>query len=76
MKFKQITIIGAGLIGGSIGLAVKRKRLASHVIGVTAHKATLNKAIKLGAIDSGTLEVKKSVLETDMVILATPVDRI
>lgn len=75
-KFKQITIIGVGLIGGSIGLAVEKRRLSSRVIGVTAHKHTLKKALKRQAIDVGTLDVKKSVLNSDMVILATPVDKI
>lgn len=76
MKFKQITIIGVGLIGGSIGLAVKKKRLSSLVVGVTQHKHTLKKALKRKAIDAGTLDVKKSVLDSDIVILATPVDKI
>lgn len=76
MKFKQITIIGAGLIGGSIGLAVKKRRSSSRLIGVTTHKSTLKKALRRGAIDFGTLDVKKSVLDSDMVILATPVDKI
>lgn len=76
MKFKQITIIGVGLIGGSIGLAVKKKRLSRRLIGVTAHKGTLEKAIRRRAIDRGTLEAKKSVLGSDMVILATPVDKV
>ncbi len=76
MKFKQITIIGTGLIGGSLGLAIKRKRLASCVIGVTAHKNTLMKAIRRGAIDWGTLDAEKSVTGSDMVILATPVDKV
>ena len=75
MKFEQITIIGVGLIGGSIGLAVK-KGLASRVVGVTAHRSSLKKARRRGAIDAGTLDVKNSVLGSDMVILATPVDKI
>lgn len=76
MKFKQITIIGVGLIGGSIGLAVKKKSLSTRIIGVTAHKRTLKKALKRRAIDIGTLNVRKSVLDSDMVILAAPVDKI
>lgn len=76
MKFKQITIIGVGLIGGSIGLVVKKRRLSSKVIGVTAHKGTLGKALRRGAIDSGTLDVEKSVIGSDMVIVATPVDKV
>jgi prephenate dehydrogenase len=76
MKFKQITIIGVGLIGGSIGLAAKKRHLSSRIIGVTRHKHTLRKAIRCGAIDLGTLDIEKSVINSDMVILATPVDKI
>lgn len=76
MRFRQITIIGVGLIGGSIGLAVKKRCLSRRVVGVTAHKGTLKKALKRRAIDRGTLDVKKSPLGSDMVILATPVDKV
>jgi len=76
MKFKQITIIGAGLIGGSIGLAAKKRHLASYIIGVTTHKNTLRKALRRRAIDRGTLTAEKSVLGSDMVILSTPVDKV
>ncbi|MEA3305669.1 MAG: prephenate dehydrogenase [Candidatus Omnitrophota bacterium] len=72
----QITIIGVGLIGGSIGMAVKKKGLAFRVVGVTAHRHSLSKALNRGAIDSGTLNVKKSVSGSDIVILAVPVDRV
>src|SRR3989338_7280264 len=76
MRFKQITIIGVGLIGGSIGLAVKKRRLASRVVGVTAHKESLRKASQRRAIDFGAMDPKKAVLGSDMVVLATPVDKI
>lgn len=76
MKLKQITIIGVGLIGGSLGLAVKKRHLASRLIGVTAHKSSFKKALKRGAIDSGTLNAKDSVAGSDMVIIATPVHKI
>ena len=76
MRFKQITIIGVGLIGGSIGLAVKKRKLTARVVGVTAHKESLKKALRRKAIDFGTLDLRKSVLNSDMVILATPVDKV
>ncbi len=76
MKFKQITIIGVGLIGGSIGLAVKKHNLAARVVGVTAHEKSFKDAERIKAIDSGTLNAKKSVLGSDMVIIATPVDKV
>ena len=76
MKLKQITIIGVGLIGGSLGLAIKKRHLASRLIGVTAHKSSLKKALRRRAIDSGTLEVKDSVLGSDIVIIATPIHKV
>jgi len=76
MKLKRITIIGVGLIGGSIGLAIRKKGLASKVVGVTAHRSTLKKALRRKAISSGALDAKKAVLGSDMVILATPVDKV
>lgn len=76
MQFKQITIIGVGLIGGSIGLAAKRHKLAAQIIGVTAHKDSIREALKRKAIDFGTLDLKKSVINSDMVILAVPVDKV
>ncbi|MFH0839387.1 MAG: prephenate dehydrogenase [Candidatus Omnitrophota bacterium] len=76
MKFKQITIIGVGLIGGSIGLAAKKHKLAGRIIGVTAHKNSLRRALRRKAVDGGTLDLKSSVIDSDMVILATPVDKV
>lgn len=76
MKFDQITIIGVGLIGGSIGLAVKKHNLAVRIVGVTAHEKSFKDAERIKAIDSGTLNARKSVSGSDLVILATPVDKV
>jgi len=73
--FKKVVIIGTGLIGGSLGLALKKQRLAGQVIGLSRHKKNARLAKRLGAIDRiGTsLTV---VADADLVILATPVDTI
>ena len=73
VMFKKISIIGVGLIGGSIGLAVKRLKLAHEVTGSTSCKATLTKAIKSKAIDKGSLDLGECVKDADLVILAVPV---
>jgi prephenate dehydrogenase len=57
-------------------LAAKKHKLAARIIGVTAHKDSLRKALRRKAIDSGTLDLKKSVINSDMVVLATPVDKV
>lgn len=71
--FNKITIIGVGLIGGSIGLAVKEKKLAGRVIGVCRHQQSLEKAKEKGLIDEGTLDCPAAVKDADLVILAAPV---
>jgi prephenate dehydrogenase len=53
MVFKQVTIIGTGLIGGSLGLALKKRRLAGRIVGCD-RASVLERAGDQGAIDSGT----------------------
>ncbi len=71
--FNKITIIGVGLIGGSMGLAIKKRKLAKKIIGVAKHAQTLKKARLLGAIDQGRLDLKEAVKGSELVILATPI---
>jgi prephenate dehydrogenase len=73
--FDKVAIIGVGLIGGSIGLGIKKRRLARQVIGISRHKKTINLAIRRRAIDQGFLNVS-AISEADLVILATPVNSI
>jgi len=76
MRFEQVTIIGVGLIGGSVGLAVHARKLAARVVGVGRDSKTLARAVELGAIDSFTVELSAGVKDADLVVVCTPVDRI
>ena len=68
-----VTIIGIGLIGGSLALALKEKGLADHIIGIDNDRAHLQTAIQMGLIDEHcTLE--EAVQKSSLVIVATPVD--
>ncbi|MBI2842347.1 MAG: prephenate dehydrogenase [Armatimonadetes bacterium] len=68
-----ITIIGVGLIGGSIGMAAKAKGLARRVVGVSRRTETLQRARELAAIDTGTKDLRSGVAEADLVFVCTPV---
>ena len=70
---KKIAIVGMGLIGGSIGMAVRKKRLAGKVMGIARRKESLEKALEKGAIDKGTTETADSLKNADLVIVALPV---
>jgi len=70
---KNIAILGLGLIGGSIGLRAKGQ--GARVIGIPRREETLKKALELGAIDEGSLDISK-VSEADLVFICTPINLI
>lgn len=74
--FRKVAIVGVGLIGASVGMAIKKKALARDIVGVARKDATIDAAIKIGAIGSGTKDIKEAVKEADMIILAAPVNAI
>ena len=71
--FQRVTIIGLGLIGGSLGLAIKRHRLAREVVGVSRKRATLQQAKRRRIIDVGTTSTKAGVQGADLVIATAAV---
>ena len=74
--FNRVTIVGLGLIGGSLGMALKRRRLAKTVVGLSRTSSMLRRAKQRGAIDIGTTDAQRAVEDADLVVLATPVDAI
>lgn len=74
--WNSVAIVGVGLIGGSIGLALRERKLAGEVIGIGRRQASLSKAKDLGAITSATLKLKEGVAGADVVIVCTPVAEI
>jgi prephenate dehydrogenase len=72
MPIRQITIIGTGLIGGSLALALKKRKFAGRIIGCD-REATLEKARNRSAIDEGFANPGDAVRGSQVVVLATPV---
>lgn len=70
---RRIVIIGLGLIGGSMGLALKQADPGeTEVVGYTRSAETSTKAVKLGAVDRMETNIASAVYKADLVILATP----
>lgn len=69
----RVTIVGLGLMGGSLGLALMGDQACREVTGVTRRDETLRRAVEWGAIQWGTLDLVEGVKDADLVILATPV---
>lgn len=76
MHLHTLTIVGVGLIGGSIGLAAKRRGVAQRVVAVGHQPASLQRARALQAFDDSTLDLRAGVRDADLVVLCTPVDQI
>jgi prephenate dehydrogenase len=74
--WKTVTIIGVGLIGGSIGLALRERKLAERVIGVGRRAASLRKAKQRGIVSATTLRIEEGVAEADLIVVATPIVQI
>ena len=71
--FEHTTIIGVGLIGGSLGLALKARGLGGQIVGVGYRESTLEMAMGRGAIDRWTLDAAEGVGAADLVVICTPV---
>ncbi len=72
MLIERLTIIGVGLIGGSLARALRRKKACGKIIGVGRDKNHLQKAVELNVIDEFSLDVGRAVKDSNMVVLATP----
>ena len=73
MKNMKVAIIGIGLIGGSMALALKEKGLAEKITGVDEHVGHQEKAMELGLVDE-IMELEAAVENAELVIIAVPVN--
>ncbi len=71
-----MVIVGVGLIGGSIGLALRKRGLAAEVVGVGRDRSVLEEIRRQGAIDRGTTALEDAVSRAQAVVVCTPVNRI
>jgi prephenate dehydrogenase len=75
MPIRQITIIGTGLIGGSLALGLKKRGFAGRIVGCS-RAVVLARAKSMGAIDLGIEDPRQAAQGSDVVVLATPVGAI
>jgi prephenate dehydrogenase len=75
MRWNNISVIGAGLLGGSIALAVKQRGLAAKVFACVRSDTTLAHCLRLEIADVVTKDVKTAVETSELVILCTPLSQ-
>ncbi len=72
MQWQKITLAGVGLLGGSLGLALRKGRLAKRVVGFVRRQASVTECEGLGAVDVATCDLRAAVQGAGMVVLCTP----
>jgi prephenate dehydrogenase len=75
-EFQKVGIVGVGLIGGSLGLALKRTSPRVHIRGFGRDRTRLDIALRMGAVDDYSMLSEGAYQDRDLVLLATPVEHI
>lgn len=74
MHFDRVVIVGVGLLGGSIGLALRDRKLARTIVGVG--RRSLDEALQMGAITDAESDLSRACENADLAIICTPVQQI
>src|SRR5690242_107762 len=75
MQWQKVALVGVGLLGGSLGLAIKQRGIASKVDGYVRRTASIAECEKMGVVDHATRELERAVENADLVILCTPLGK-
>src|SRR5437879_1538589 len=73
VRWKKITLVGVGLLGGSLGMALKQRRLAKTVVGFVRRAASVRECERLGAVDFATQDLEKAVADAELIVICTPI---
>lgn len=71
--FQKVTLVGVGLLGGSLGLALRQRRLAGRVSGYVRRATGVEECLRAEAVDDATQDLDQAVREADLVVLCTPI---
>jgi prephenate dehydrogenase len=72
VRFQKASLIGVGLLGGSLGLALRKRRLATHVEGFVRRDSSVSECEQLGVVHRASRDLAAVVRNADLVVLCTP----
>lgn len=75
MQWQKVTLIGVGLLGGSLGLALKQRKLARHVHGYVRRASSVNECLEREAVDEAGQDLSEAVQDADLIVLCTPLSQ-
>lgn len=73
IRYRHVTIVGCGLIGGSLALAFRSHGMVDRITGVDVDTEELKKALAMGILDAAHTDLREAVADADLIILAVPV---
>jgi prephenate dehydrogenase len=73
VRWKKVTLAGVGLLGGSLGLALKQRKLADLVVGFVRREESIKECESHGAVDSATLDLHEAISGAELIVLCTPI---
>lgn len=76
MRIETLVVVGVGLLGGSLGLAARRRQLAGRVLGVGRPGGSIERALRHGVIDEACTDLAEAAARASLIVFCTPVDRI
>jgi prephenate dehydrogenase len=74
--YPRVAIVGAGLIGGSVGLALRERKLAGRTVALARSEESARRVLRAGVVDEATTSAGEALLEADVVVVATPVGQV
>jgi prephenate dehydrogenase len=72
MHWQKVTLVGVGLLGGSLGLAMKQRNLAGRVEGYVRRESSIAECEKFGVVDKASCDLQACVKDADLIVLCTP----
>jgi prephenate dehydrogenase len=75
-QWDTVAIVGVGLVGGSIGMALLQRNLATNVVGIGRRQVTLRTARRMGAVTHTTVDLNKGVADAELIVVCTPAGHI
>ena len=73
MQFRKVTLVGVGLLGGSLGLALRERQLAAEVWGLVRRAEVVPDVVAAGVVDRATIRLAEAVAGADLIVLCSPV---
>ena len=72
MRWRKVTLIGVGLLGGSLGMALRKHGLAGEVHGYVRREGSIAECLRAGAVDKATVDLTPAAENAELIVFCTP----